>query len=130
LVDPAAGGDVLGVVVEQCLREVEHRLDARVGDPVEDDAVLAARLDEAAPAQAGEVIGDLRLRHAEPLDQLAYGKLARFAQLLEDAQPGRVPEAAEVLRDKVAPRWRPREPEGRYQRAHIDQFTYQNLSPE
>jgi hypothetical protein len=65
LVDPTAGADMLSVV-EKHPREIEHRFNARVGAPVEDNAVLAARLDEPAPALAGEVIGDLRLRHAEP----------------------------------------------------------------
>jgi hypothetical protein len=44
------------VVREQRLREVEHRDHPLVGDPVEDRALLAARLDEPAPAQAGKMI--------------------------------------------------------------------------
>ena len=71
---------MLGVVVEQRVGEVEHRDDARVGDPVVDGAVLAAGLDEAAPAQTGEMVGDLRLRLAEPLDQLTDRELALVAQ--------------------------------------------------
>jgi hypothetical protein len=44
------------------VREVEHRLNAGIGDPVENSPALPPRLDEAAPAKAGEVVGDLRLR--------------------------------------------------------------------
>jgi hypothetical protein len=62
LVDPAAGCDVLLVVLEQRVREVEDPDHPLVGDPVVDGAVLAARVDEAAPAKTSEVVGDLRLR--------------------------------------------------------------------
>ena len=93
---------MLGVVGEQPLSELEQLEDSWVGDPVEDAPLLALGLDEAAPAQAGEVVGDLRLRYAEPLDELADGQLAFVAQQLEDADPGGVAEAAEVLGDEVA----------------------------
>ena len=102
LVDPAAGGDVLCVVVQQRVREADHPHDSLVGDPVVDDAMLAPRVDEAAPAQAGEMVRHLRLRHAEPLDQFSHRQLALVAQQLEDANAGEVAEAAEVLRDQVA----------------------------
>jgi hypothetical protein len=47
-----------------------------VGDAVVDRAVLAATVDEAAPAQAGEVARDLRLRLADQLNELADRPLA------------------------------------------------------
>ena len=93
---------MLGVVGEQRVREVDHLRDALVGDPVEHGAVLAPRLDEPAPAQAGEVVGDLRLRFAEPLDQFADRELALGPQQLEDPDPRGIAEAAEVLGDQVA----------------------------
>ena len=97
---------MVGVVVEQRLRKLEHLDHALVGDPVVDGAVLAAGLDEAAPAQAGEMVGDLRLRLPQPLDQGADRQLAFVAQQLEDADAGRVAEPTEVLRDQVAARGR------------------------
>jgi hypothetical protein len=95
--DPAAGGDVLLVVLEQCVREVEHLDDALVRDPVVDDPVLAAGSDEAAPAKTDEVGGDLRLGEPEPRDELADRQLALLAQQLEDAKSSRIAEAAEVF---------------------------------
>ena len=56
------------VLCEVRVREFEHLDDARVGDSVVDGAVLPARLDEPAPAQAGEVVRHLRLRQAEPVE--------------------------------------------------------------
>jgi len=67
---------VLGVVREQRVREFEHFQHALVGDAVVDRAEVAARFDEAAPAQAGEVRGNLRLRRGDELDELADGALA------------------------------------------------------
>jgi hypothetical protein len=99
-VDPPAGGDVLGVVLEQRVREAEHLEHPLVGDPVVDGAVLATAVDEAAPAQAGEVARNLRLRGADPLDQLADRALA-LGERLKYPQPGGVAEAAEVLGDDV-----------------------------
>jgi acyl-CoA reductase-like NAD-dependent aldehyde dehydrogenase len=92
---------VLGVC-EQRLREIEQLRDALVRDAVVDDAMLAPRLHKTAPAQAGEMIRDLRLRLPEARDELADRQLTLVAQQLEDAHPGRVAEAAEVLRDEVA----------------------------
>jgi cytochrome c biogenesis protein CcdA len=63
--------------------------------------VPAPRLDESAPAQTGEVVGDLQLRLAEALDQLADRQLAFRLQQLEDPKPDRVAESAEVLRDEI-----------------------------
>ena len=67
---------MLGVVLEQGARERDHRLDALAGDAVVDGPELPAACDEAAPAQAGEVGGDLRLRGVDQLDELADGALA------------------------------------------------------
>jgi pyruvate/2-oxoglutarate dehydrogenase complex dihydrolipoamide dehydrogenase (E3) component len=65
---------VLGVVLQQTPRKLNDLVDARVGDAVVDGPVLAAVLDEAAPAQAGQVIRDLGLRFpvtvVEALDRL------------------------------------------------------------
>jgi hypothetical protein len=44
-----------------------------------DVRVPALALDKAAPAQAGEVVGDLGLRLAEPFDQLADRQLVVLA---------------------------------------------------
>jgi hypothetical protein len=63
--------------------------------------VLAAGLDEAAPAKAGEVVGDLRLGDPEAVDELADRELALLAEELEDAKAGRVAQAAEVLGDEI-----------------------------
>ncbi|HET8893585.1 MAG TPA: hypothetical protein VFM96_05770 [Gaiellaceae bacterium] len=98
----AAGGHVFGVIVEQRLCKVEHFDDALVSDPVEDGAVLAPRLDEAAPTQTGEMVGDLGLRLIEPLDQLTDRELTLVAEQLEDPDTGRVAETAEVLGDQIA----------------------------
>lgn len=93
---------MLGVVLEQRVREVEHLDHALVCDPVVDDPVLAPGGNEAAPAKTGEVVGDLRLGEPETLDELADRQLALLAQQLEEAKPSRIAEAAEILGDKVA----------------------------
>ena len=90
-----------GVLCEVRVRESEQLDDARVGDSVVDGAVLPARLDEPAPAQAGEVVRHLRLREPEPFDELPDRQLALVAEKLEDPQPDRVAEAAEVLGDEI-----------------------------
>src|SRR5438067_7586130 len=82
--------------------KVEHLDAAFVGDPVVDGAMLAPRLDEAAPAQTGEVVRDLRLRLAQPLDQLPHRQLSLVAQQLQNLHPRLVAETAEVLGDQVA----------------------------
>jgi hypothetical protein len=64
--------------------------------------VLSPRFDEAAPAQTGEMVRDLRLRLTEPLDQRADRELALVAQKLEDPHPGRVAQSAEVLGNQIA----------------------------
>ena len=57
---------MLGVVVQQSLREREHPQHALVGDPVVDGAVLTPCLDEAAPTKTSQMIRDLRLWQLEP----------------------------------------------------------------
>jgi hypothetical protein len=86
---------VLGVVGKQRGGEVEHLVDARVGDAVEDGTVLASCVDESAPAQAGQVVGDLGLRFSEPRDQVANPELTFRAQRLEDTDAERVTQATE-----------------------------------
>ncbi len=66
---------MLLVVLEEGVREAEHVDDALVGDPVVDGALLAAGSDEAAPAQTGEMVRDLRLRESEACDEVADGEL-------------------------------------------------------
>jgi hypothetical protein len=56
LLDPAARGNVLGVVREECVSKIEHPNDALVADLVEDGAVHASCLDEATPAQTSEMV--------------------------------------------------------------------------
>ena len=60
----AADGNVIGVVVKQHVGKMQHLNDTLVGDRVEDRATLLARDNEAATAQAGQVVRDLRLRDA------------------------------------------------------------------
>ena len=60
----AADGNVIGVVVKQPVGKTQHLNDTSVGDRVEDRPTLLARDNEAAPAQAGQVVRDLRLRDA------------------------------------------------------------------
>ncbi len=69
-VDGPAGGNVLGVVTQQLLAQLEEARDPLVGQAVVDGPVLAAAIDEAAPAQAGEVVRDLRLRRSERFHEL------------------------------------------------------------
>lgn len=95
---------MLLVVLEQRVRELDDLRYPLVGDPVVDGAMVAAALDEAAPTKTGEVIGHLRLCEPEPRDELTDGELALLLEQLEDAQPGRVAEATEVLGDEVCPR--------------------------
>src|SRR5687767_14627178 len=71
LVDHAAACDVVGVLLEQRAGELEHLDDAHIRDLVVDAAMLAAADHEAAPAQARQMIRDLRLRLPGRRDQLA-----------------------------------------------------------
>src|SRR5215211_138275 len=95
-VDLAARRHVLGVVAEQSAPERDQLRDAPVGDAVVDRPILAAALDEAAPAQAAEVVGDLGLRFAKQLDELADRALP-LGQGLEDANTGGIAKGSEVL---------------------------------
>src|SRR5262249_56380116 len=99
--DAATGGDVLGVIGQQRLRQPQHRLNPPVGDPVEHQPPLPTRLDKAAPAKTSEMIGHLWLRQAEPLHQRADGQLALALQELENPQTTRIAEPAEVLRHEI-----------------------------
>ena len=74
------------------------------------------------------MVRDLRLRHAEAVDELADRELTARAQLVEDAQPRGVAESTELLGDQIALSRRLREPERRLHDCHIREFTYQNLS--
>ncbi len=88
---------MLLVACEKLTSQVDHVLDAIVGDPVVDRPVLASGLDEAAPAQARQVIGDVRLGQADAVDQLADRQLLLRLQRFQDAQARRVGKDAEVL---------------------------------
>ena len=92
---------MLGVIGEKRLRQVQYRVHPRVGDSVEHCPALAAGGDEAAPAKAGEVIRHLRLRQREPVDELADAEFPFALEQLEDAQPDRIAQSAEVLRDEI-----------------------------
>ncbi len=89
------------VVLEECMCEIEHFHYALVGEPVEDGAMLAARLDEAAPPKAGKVIRHLRLCKPESLDKLSDRQLTLITKQFEDPQPDRVSETAEILGDQI-----------------------------
>ena len=102
---------MIGVIGQQGLRQLKHRLHSPIGDPVEHQPALPARRDEAAPAQAGEMIGHLRLRQPEPLHERADRQLALALQELEDPQPARIPETAEVLCYQIRLQRRRGEPE-------------------
>ena len=81
---------MLSVVYEQRPTKSEQLLDALVRDPVMDNPVLAARLDEATPTQTGKVVRDLWLRNPKPPDQLTDRQLTSATEKLQDAKPGRV----------------------------------------
>lgn len=118
---------MVGVVGKESVGESEQFENPRVGDPVEHPPLAAFGCDEAAPAQAGEMVGDLGLWDREPLGELADGEFALAAEQLEDAQPGRVAEAAEVLGDEVALGRRLGQPEGGWRACgHIREDKYQN----
>jgi hypothetical protein len=101
---------VLRIVSQQPPSECDQLGHPPVGDPVVDRPVLPAALDEAAPAQAAEVVGDLWLWLVQQVDELADGALA-LGQGLEDANAGRIPEAAEVLGRKGL-KWRKQDTTG------------------
>jgi len=103
---------MISVGVQQRTAELNDCADALVRQAVVDGAVLAACGHEAAPAQAGEMVRDLRLRLAELLGELSDRALS-LGHELEDAQPGAVPEHAEVLRQQVGLDGRDGQPERR-----------------
>jgi hypothetical protein len=107
----ATARDVLGVAGQQRSgqpHEVKHAL---VGDAVEDLGVAAFALDEATPAQAREVVGDLRLRLAQVLDELADGQLAVLVEHFQYAHARGVGQHREVLGEEVGLGWRGGQPE-------------------
>lgn len=103
---------MLDVVGQERVAEPKQLLDAFIRDRIEDDPVLASRPDETAPAQTGEMIGDVRLTEPGPLDQLADPKLTFLLQQLEDSEAIRVSERPEILRDEIGSRRGLRKNEG------------------
>lgn len=63
--------------------------------------MLAPRLHETTPAQAGEMVRDLRLRNPKPLDQLTNRQLASVTQQRQYAKPGGVAQRAKILRNQI-----------------------------
>jgi hypothetical protein len=118
-VDPAAGGNMLGVVGQQRPSEREELRDALIGEAVIDGRVVAACVHESAPAQAGQVVGHLRLGLGEAIDELAHRQLAVVTEQLEDANACRVAERAEVLADELGLRRAFRKRKGRPRGGHI-----------
>src|SRR5439155_21292743 len=98
--------------------------------PIEDDPTLPPRLDEAAPAQTGEMVRDLRLRYPQPLHELTNRQLPLVAQQLEDPQARRLAKPAEVLRDQIRLDRRLRQAKRRFKLRHrprhIRRKRYQN----
>lgn len=92
---------MLRVVREQRLAERHQLADARIRDTIDDRAILAASDDESAPAQAAEMRRDRGLRHAQAAHELTRRQLAGLVEQAEDAQPGRIAKAAEVLAEQV-----------------------------
>src|SRR4029453_5015599 len=99
--DAAAGGHMVAVVVQQPLGELQDGRDPIIGQPVVHHPVVAAGIEEPAPAQAGQMVGDLWLGLGEPAAKLPRRQLPLRLEQPEDAQPGRVAEGAEVLGDQV-----------------------------
>ena len=92
---------MLIVVSQQRLTQSKKLLHSPVRDPVVDNPVLAARLDEATPTQTGKVVRDLRLRNPKAGHQFTNRQLRSVTQELQDAKPGRVAQRAKVLRDQI-----------------------------
>src|SRR5581483_9246583 len=113
-VDSPAGGDVLLVLLEQAAGEGDDPRDTPVGDPVVDRAMVAARRDEAAPAKAREVVRNVGLGNCKTFDQLPDRELVLGLQQLDDPEPGRMGEDAEVLGEELGPGRRVRNVERRF----------------
>src|SRR3954454_6373659 len=75
------GGYMLRVVGQEAVGERQNLRNPRVGKSVVDAPMLAAGLHETAPAQAGQMLRDLRLRLAKPLDQCPNRCFTGFEQL-------------------------------------------------
>ena len=80
-------------------------VDPGVGDPVERAGALLAAGDEALGEESREVLGDVLLRGAERLGQLADRGLVAVAQEVENSQPGRVGEGSEAAGDQLGGVW-------------------------
>ena len=101
---------MIDVVSEQRLGQLQHRPHPPIGYPVVDGAPLAARFDKAAPAQTRQMVGNLRLRQPESLDQLADCQLTLSLKQFKDPKPYRIAQAPEVLRNQIGwhrRRWQP-----------------------
>jgi hypothetical protein len=99
--DAAAGGDMVSVAFQQPIGQLEDVGHALVGEAVVHHPMFASGLYEPAPAEAGQVVGDLGLGQAEPASQFPGRQLPLGAEQRQDAQPGRVAEGAEVLGHQV-----------------------------
>lgn len=89
---------MLRVVGKQPARKLEQLLDPGIGGAVENGRVLAPCGDEAAPPQTRKVIRHLRLRLAQPRDELPNRKLLMLRKQVEDPNTSGIAQAAEVLR--------------------------------
>jgi hypothetical protein len=92
---------VLLVSLEQLARQLDQPHHPRVRDPVVDGSVFAPSLHEPAPAQACQMVGDVRLCELQPTGELADRHLALLGEEIEDAQPRAVREDAEVLGEEL-----------------------------
>lgn len=91
---------MLGVIGKEGPPEAEHLGDPVVGDPVVDRPVLAPGKHEAAPTQAGEVLGGFRLGQLESLGQFSNRELLRL-EGGDQTQAGGIAEGPEVLGDEI-----------------------------
>jgi len=92
---------VLGVVREQRSTQAEQLGHAVVGDAVVDVGVAALARHESAPAQARQMVGDLRLGLPEALHEVADRQLAVLVEQLQHAHPRGIRQDREVLGDEV-----------------------------
>ena len=92
---------MLRVIGQQRPAQAEQLKHAVIGDAVEDVGVAALARDEPAPAQARQVVGDLRLGLAEALYEVADRQLAVLVEQLQRAHPRRIRQHLEVLGDEV-----------------------------
>ena len=93
---------MLGVIDQQRIGQIEHLEDTIVGDAIHNGSMTALGVEEAAPAQTGKVVRHLRLCLAQAGSEFADRELPLGPEQFEDADPKRVAEGSEVLRDDVA----------------------------